>query len=267
MLIKVCLNGSRKPGDHPALPVTPAELAADAHRAVQAGAGACHAHPRGQDGVETLDPGACDVVALAIRKACPGVPIGFSTAAWIEPDQTDRLELIRGWVERPDFASVNFSDPGVLELCRLLRRLGIGIEAGVWTVADAEALSDSGYSRQLVRVLVEPQDIEPVEAEATAAAISAALDHAGVDAPRLYHGYGMATWRVIEFALDGGWDIRVGLEDTLHLPNATIASGNAELVAVALEMARKIGRLHGGLATEQEAGHQQHGADCGRDGG
>jgi len=243
VLIKACLNGSRKPGDHPALPITPAELAADAHRAVQAGARACHAHPRDQDGVETLDPGTCDAAAHAIRKASPGVPIGFSTATWIEPDQSRRLELIRGWVERPDFVSVNFSDPGVIELCRLLRRLGIGIEAGVWTVADAEAVADSGFSRQLVRVLVEPQDIGPVDAEASAAAISAALDHAGVDAPRLYHGYGIATWRVIEFALEGGWDIRVGLEDTLQLPDATAASGNAELVAAAVEMARKSGRL------------------------
>jgi uncharacterized protein (DUF849 family) len=243
VLIKVCLNGSRKPGEHPALPITPAELAADARRVVEAGAGALHAHPRASDGAETLDPGACEAAAYAIRKACPGVPVGFSTAAWIEPDQARRLELISSWVERPDFVSVNFSDLGVIELCRLLRRLGIGIEAGVWTVADAEALADSGYSRQIVRVLVEPPDIEPVEAEAGAAAISAALDHAGVDAPRLYHGYGMATWRVIEFALDAGWDIRVGLEDTLQLPGATTASGNAELVAVAVRMARKSGRL------------------------
>ena len=243
MLIKVCLNGSRKPDDHPALPITPAELAADARRAVDAGAGALHAHPRASDGAETLDPGACEAAAHAIRKACPGVPVGFSTAAWIEPDQARRLEQLRSWVERPDFVSVNFSDPGVIELCRLTHRLGIGIEAGVWTVADAEALVDSGYSRQIVRVLVEPQDIEPVEAEASAAAISAALDHAGVEAHRLYHGSGMATWRVIEFALDAGGDIRVGMEDTLKLPDATPASGNAELVAVAVQMARKRGRL------------------------
>lgn len=243
MLIKACLNGSRKPGDHPALPITPAELAADARRAVEAGAGALHAHPRGRDGAETLDSGGCEAAAHAIRKACPGVPVGFSTAAWIEPDHARRLELIGGWVERPDFVSVNFSDPGVIELCRLLHRLGIGIEAGVWTVADAEALADSGYSRHVVRVLVEPQDIEPVEAEAGAAAISAALDHVGIDAPRLYHGSGMATWRVIEFALDAGWDIRVGLEDTLRLPDATVASGNAELVAVGVQMARRSGRL------------------------
>src|SRR5262249_62322833 len=88
-----------------------------------------------------------------------------------------------------------------------------------------------------------PWGTEPVEAEASAAATSAARDHAGIDAPRLYHGSGMATWRVIEFALDTGWDIRIGLEDTLRLADATVASGNAELVAMAVPMARKSGRL------------------------
>ena len=243
MLIKACLNGSRRPGDHPALPVTAAELAADARRAVTAGAGAVHVHPRGHDGTETLEPDACDAAGRAIREACPGVPLGFSTASWIEADPSRRLELISTWVERPDFVSVNFADPDVTELCDLLHRIGIGIEAGVWTIADAEALADSAFARHVVRVLVEPQDPEPHDAEAAAAVISAALDRANIEAPRLYHGYGMATWRVIEFGLDGGWDIRVGLEDTLELPDSTSASGNAELVAAAVGIARKHRRL------------------------
>ena len=31
MLIKACLNGSRAPGEHPALPLTPTQLADAAH--------------------------------------------------------------------------------------------------------------------------------------------------------------------------------------------------------------------------------------------
>lgn len=44
MLIKACLNGSRKPGEHPALPLTPEELACDA-KSVVAAAWALHVHP------------------------------------------------------------------------------------------------------------------------------------------------------------------------------------------------------------------------------
>jgi len=44
MRINACLNGSRALGAHPALPLTPAQLAAVAWAAVAAGAGALHIH-------------------------------------------------------------------------------------------------------------------------------------------------------------------------------------------------------------------------------
>lgn len=245
MLIKACLNGARRPQEHPKIPVSPAALAAEAQRAVVAGAGALHVHPRAADGSPTLDPTMCGVALVAIRHACPGVPVGSSTASFIEPDPARRLELIATWTERPDFASANFREEGVLELCDLLHRLGIGIEAGISTVADAEALIDSGWARHTLRVLVEPLDPEPADAVAEAERVSAALDRADIDARRLYHGFDMATWPVIEYGLDGGWDVRVGLEDTLQLPDGTTPSGNADLVAAVVTMARKRGRLRG----------------------
>src|SRR2546425_5910257 len=159
---------------------------------VRAGVRALHVHPRGPEGAETLEASACDEAVLAIRHACPGVPIGLSTAAWIEPDPERRLAMIGSWTEWPDFASVNFAEAGATDLCQVLQRLGVGIEAGVWTVADAEALLASGFARHVVRVLVEPQEADPLEAEATADRISIALDRADVR-PRLFHGYGIAT--------------------------------------------------------------------------
>jgi uncharacterized protein (DUF849 family) len=242
VLVKACLNGSWRAGDHPALPITAAQLASDARQVVKAGARELHVHPRGPDGAETLDERACDEALLAIRHACPGVPVGLSTASWIEPDPTRRKERIVTWTERPDFVSVNFSEPEATDLCRLLLEIGFGIEAGVWTVADAEALLASGFARHLVRTLVEPQDMDPVEAEAEADRISTALDRADVR-PRVYHGNGIATWRVIEYALEGGWDIRVGLEDTLQMPDGAPAADNAMLVAEAVRKARERGLL------------------------
>jgi uncharacterized protein (DUF849 family) len=56
VLLKACLNGARSRTDHPRCPVTPAELAAEAVDAVAAGAGAVHAHPRNQDGRESVEP-------------------------------------------------------------------------------------------------------------------------------------------------------------------------------------------------------------------
>ena len=236
MLVQACLNGSRRPGDHPALPVTPAQLASDARQVVEAGVKELHLHPRGADGLETLDASACDEAVLAIRSACPGIPVGLSTAAWIEPDQVRRQTSIGSWTEWPDYVSVNFAEEGATELCQHLQRLGIGIEAGVWTVGDAEALLASGFARHVVRVLVEPQEPAPLDAEATADRISIALDRADVR-PRLFHGYGTATWRVIEYALEAAWDVRIGLEDTLVLPDGSPAGGNLDLVRAVMRLA------------------------------
>ena len=59
---------------------------------------------------------------------------------------------------------------------------------------------------------------------------------------RLHHGVGQTTWAVLDAALDHGRDIRVGFEDTLHLPDGRLARDNAELVAAAVEMVRRHGR-------------------------
>jgi uncharacterized protein (DUF849 family) len=88
----------------------------------------------------------------------------------------------------------------------------------------------------LTRALVEPGEDDPADAAATAQAIDAALDAAGIGAPRVHHGFGLATWDVLRRAkaLGHGW--RVGFEDTLVLPDGRPAASNAELVSAALAL-------------------------------
>ena len=114
MLIKACLNGGTSRRQHPAVPRTPEELAADARDAVRAGAGAIHVHPRDASGDETLE---ADAVLAAVRavRAAVDVPVGVTTGIWaVGGDPARRLELVSGWTgdNRPDFASVNLSEPG-----------------------------------------------------------------------------------------------------------------------------------------------------------
>jgi uncharacterized protein (DUF849 family) len=230
LLVKACLNGRRAPGSHAALPLTPDELAADAAAAVAAGARAVHVHPRDAHGRESLEPVAIDAAVAGIRAACPGLPVGVSTGEWIMPDLAARVAAIGGWSE-PDFASVNLSEDGHSEVMAALRDAGVGIEAGVWTVDDVGALERSGFADHLVRVLIEPGDRDGEAATLTAWEIDAALDAAGIDAPRLHHGRDMATWSVLRRAIGVGRDVRIGLEDTLALADGTPATGNPELVA------------------------------------
>lgn len=232
-MIKAALNGAREPGAHAALPLTAEQLAADGAAAVAAGAQVLHVHPRGPDGRESL--AAVDDAVRAIRAAVPAVPIGVSTGAWIEPDLDARVAAIAAWRE-PDMASVNVSEAGHVEVMAALESAGVGIEGGVWTVEDVEALAASGYADQLVRVLLEPRDEDALTVIGTTAAIHAALDAAGIDAPRVQHGYELATWEVIRHAREHGHGWRVGLEDTFVLPDGTRTESNAHLVTAGLAL-------------------------------
>ena len=52
----------------------------------------------------------------------------------------------------------------------------------------------------------------------------------------MHHGFGVATWDVLRRAKARGHGWRVGLEDTLVLPDGRPAASNAELVSAALAL-------------------------------
>jgi uncharacterized protein (DUF849 family) len=232
-MLQAALNGDRTRTDHPAVPLSAEELARDAAACVAAGAGAIHLHPREADGRETLDPRVVDTVVRAVRAAC-GVPVGVTTGAWIEPDLERRLALVGAWGE-PDHASVNLSEEGAVEAMRALLDAGVGIEAGVWDVADAHRLAESGLGGRVTRILIEPVDPRAA-GPALVQDVHAALDELGLTAPRLQHGDGEATWTLIADAVRRGVDTRVGLEDTLHGRDGALVAGNEALVRAAREL-------------------------------
>jgi uncharacterized protein (DUF849 family) len=236
VLLQAALNGPYGRDHHAAVPVSAAELVRDGAACVRAGAGALHLHPRDGDGRESLSAAVVDAVVAGVR-AASGVPVGVSTGAWIEPDVDRRIALVGRWRE-PDYASVNVSETGAAGVMRALRSAGIGIEAGVWNVEDAERLAALGIP--VLRVLVEPVDAGD-GALAAVAAIHAALDRAGLAAPRLQHGDGDATWPLLRDALARGLDTRIGLEDTIHAPDGSVTEGNAALVRAAREGAERSG--------------------------
>jgi uncharacterized protein (DUF849 family) len=231
-MLQSCLNGRRTRREHPAVPLTAAELAADARRAVDAGADELHMHPRAADGRETLEPEAVAAVVTAIRASCPGVPFGLTTALWTAGgDPERRLRLVAAWEELPDYVSANVGEPGFAELCELVTQRGVRIEAGAWTTGDAVALATSGV--ECLRVLVEPADAHFRDLVEGARLIEDALIEAGVATPQLHHGAGRQTWAVLAAARERGHDIRIGLEDTTVLADGATPGGNAELVAAA----------------------------------
>ncbi|WBB83307.1 MULTISPECIES: 3-keto-5-aminohexanoate cleavage protein [unclassified Micromonospora] len=130
-MLKACLNGTRRRDEHPAVPLTPAELAADAVRCAAAGVAAVHVHPRDDAGAESLDPAVIAAAVTAIRASRPGLPVGVSTGAWIVPDPAERVAAVRAWTVLPDFASVNAHEPGAAQVAAALHERGVMVEAGL----------------------------------------------------------------------------------------------------------------------------------------
>jgi uncharacterized protein (DUF849 family) len=243
--MKACLNGQRRQADHPDVPVSPAELAASAAGAVRAGAEAVHLHPRDAGGRESLAAAEVGVAVAAVRRACPGVPVGVTTGLWVTGgDAAARGAAVAGWAglagaERPDFASVNVFEAGAADLPGLLGGMGIGAEAGVWTPDDASLLSAGPAALRAgpwLRVMVEISGVAADGAVAAAEAVLRRLEETGPDVPRLLHGEGASAWPLIAHAGRLGLAARIGLEDVTTGPDGGPVSGNAELVELALAM-------------------------------
>jgi uncharacterized protein (DUF849 family) len=240
-VLQACLNGSRTLVEHPAVPRTPAELAAEGRAAVVAGAQVLHLHAYDADGRESLAARPCAEALHAVRAACPGVPISLTTSAAIEPDARRRLELVSAWTALPDLVTANQGEAGITELCALMFERGVGIEAGLLTLEDARTFVTAGIADRCARVLVEPLDADPDAAVAHAAAMEGVLVQAGVALEQVHHGDGIAHWAVCARAVERGHGLRAGIEDCPLLPDGTRASGNAELVtAAAALLARSV---------------------------
>ncbi|MEU6353499.1 3-keto-5-aminohexanoate cleavage protein [Streptomyces sp. NPDC047072] len=232
-MVQVCLNGPRGAADGPMVPLTPADMAESAARAVEAGATDVHVHPKNPCGHDSLSPKVLAPTLEAIR-ARVSVPVGVTTGAWAEPDPSARLARIRSWTVLPDHASVNWHEPGAEEVAAALMERGVGVEAGIWSGTDAAArFAVSPLGPRVLRVLAEVTDTDADTAESTARILLTDLG-AVHGRPVLLHGEDGGAWPVLRLAGRLGLATRIGLEDTLVLPDGQRALSNAQLVAEAV---------------------------------
>lgn len=237
MIVQACLNGARSPEYHAGLPLTPEAMAADGVACLQAGAAELHIHPRGADLAESL--AAVDSTIAVVRVACPGTLIGVSTGAWIENDMQQTRDCISNWTMLPDYASVNVSEEDAPEVMDILRSIGVGIEAGLATVADAERFVALADHHKVLRVLIEIEEQQPNAAIAIAETIVEVLARAKVTRSVLLHGFDATAWSFVELARKHKLSTRIGLEDCRHMPDGSLAAGNADLVAEAVAIFRR----------------------------
>lgn len=106
--ITVAPNGARRGKvDHPAIPLTPAEIAADARACRDAGASILHLHVRDAEGRHSLDVGRYREAIAAVREACDIVVQPTTERAGVfGPD--DMIATFRGLV--PAMMSFNLTE-------------------------------------------------------------------------------------------------------------------------------------------------------------
>jgi uncharacterized protein (DUF849 family) len=198
---------------------------------VAAGATDIHVHPKTPCGRDSLSPRVVAETLEAIR-ARVSVPVGVTTGAWAEPDPAARVARVRSWTVLPDHASVNWHEPGAEETAAALIDLGVGVEAGIWSgTGAAERFAVSPLGPQVLRVLAEVTDTEAPETSARTLLTELGPAHGR---PVLLHGEDAGAWPVLRLAGRLGLATRMGLEDTLFLPEGQRALSNAQLVAEAL---------------------------------
>lgn len=237
-MLQGCLNGDRTRNFHPAIPFTPDELARDAELAVKAGAVELHVHPRGEDDQQSLRPDDIAKALTAIRNRVPGVPVGISTLWSIPPTGSARQEHIRLWEVLPDYVSINLIEEDAAEVMRIVLDKGIGIEAGLWSGADAERFLTLPEARKCLRVLIEINEQDVEQGLEVVRAITNVLGRADFKLPILLHGHEASVWPLYREAVDRGFDGRIGLEDGGLLPSGEQATDNAELLRAALLISR-----------------------------
>ena len=135
----------------------------------------------------------------------------------------------------PDYVSVNLSEDDAPDVIAMMREKDVGVEAGIWSVADAERLLTAVPPGPLKRILVELPDhdgaLDDLHREA-----DAILDLVDGLAPPLLHGVAGSAWPLLRYAAARECDMRIGFEDVMVLPDGRPASSNAALVAAARDI-------------------------------
>jgi uncharacterized protein (DUF849 family) len=255
------------PKQHP-VPVTPAQMAAEARDAFNAGATVMHVHLRRQEEgmghMPSWDPDVAEAIVAAIRAACPGVIINLTTGV-VGKDISGPLECLKR--VRPEAAACNAGSLNYLKIK----------DDGTWAWPPMVFDNPVEKIRQFLDVMNE-HHIHP-EFECFDVGIVRSVGmylKAGMfkGVPEVNFVMGVASgmpcdadllallpryappgavwqttligraeiWPVHQKTADLGGMLRTGLEDTFYLPGGERAPGNGALIEALVRCARNAGR-------------------------
>jgi uncharacterized protein (DUF849 family) len=258
------------PAQHP-VPVTAAQMAAEARDAFNAGASVMHVHIRrqepGQGHLPSWDPDVAAEVCDAIRAACPGVIINLTTGV-IGKDISGPLACIER--VKPEIAACNAGSLNYLKLrsdgrwawppmvfdnpvAKVQQFLDAMEAAGAHPEFEC---FDVGIVRS-VAMFVKAGMLKPAMGRPEVNLVMGVASGMPCDAdllallPRwIAPGAAWQTtligreeiWHVHQKTAELGGMLRSGLEDSFYLPGGERASGNGPMIAALARCAERVGR-------------------------
>jgi 3-keto-5-aminohexanoate cleavage enzyme len=245
---------------NPAVPYTPAEIAAASVAAARAGAAVIHLHARWPDGrasqeaahfseiVERVRGAGCDAVLQCSTGGAVGMPIEERLRSLVPGAEMGTLNM--GTMNFGDEVFVN-SRPDIVTVATRLRDRGLVPECEVYDAGMLDTLAwllQKGHLAQPYHVqfvLGVPGGMSGTERN---------LRFLVEGLPEAVHwsvaGIGRFELPMAEVALRLGGHVRVGLEDNLFVSRGVLASGSDQLVSAAADLALRAGRR---LASPGEA--------------
>jgi 3-keto-5-aminohexanoate cleavage enzyme len=258
------------------VPVTPAQMAAEAKRAFDAGAAIMHVHFRqqgeGKGHLPSWEPKVAVEIMDAIRAACPGVILNQSTG-FRGPDYQAPLDCLRA--VRPEIAACN---AGTLNYLKIKSDGSWAWPAGIFDNAPDKI-------QDFLDVMAETQTQPEFECFDTGIVRSVEMyvrNGMYKGQPKYNFVMGVASgqpadidllpilqrlimpgspwqvtaigrseiWKLHRRTAELGGHLRSGLEDTFYLPDGTAATSNGQLITALATIAQDTGRT---IATPAEA--------------
>jgi uncharacterized protein (DUF849 family) len=250
------------------VPVTPAEMAAEARRAFEAGAAIMHVHFRqqapGKGHLPSWEPAVAREIMGAIQAACPGVILNQSTG--IRGDDISGpvscLEAVKPEIAACNAGSLNYLKvkadgswafpPGIFDNAPQKVKQFLDVMKRTDTQPEFECF-DTGIVRSVEMYLkngmfsglpkynfvMGVESGQPADPDLLP--ILKKLIIAG--APWQVTAIGrQAIWALHRRTAELGGHLRTGLEDTFYLPDGSRAESNGPLIAALAKVARDAGR-------------------------
>lgn len=265
VLIMAAVNGGRRTkADHPALPMTVREIAADVAACAQAGAAMAHVHVRDADGRHVLDAALYQRALAEIAvQAGPEALVQATTEAAGRYQPDEQVALIKAL--RPAAVSIALSeilpDPTdaaararFRELCYWMHAESVWPQFILYQPDHVEAFlrlhaeGDIPFAEPFLLFVLGRYRDGRVAAPADLPPFLDALG--GAKATWMICAFGPQEHACAQAAIAAGGHVRIGFENNLHLPDGSVAGSNADLIAVAAEAAHNSGR---GLMTSADA--------------